>query len=105
MYGGLIDPVTGWQSWEPERFTSIWQDFVDRWRERNDRMNVIARIVRGDWTMLDRNAKLLSAKSPNVIHVGLEDTAAAASMVPTVRVHASDPADPDSEHAAAQMER
>jgi hypothetical protein len=104
MYGGLIDPATGWESWEAT-ITRLWQEFVERWRERNDRMNLIARVVRGDWTVLDRNAKLLTAKSPNVIQVGLEDTAAAASMVPTVRVHASDPADPDAERRASQMER
>ncbi len=104
MYGGMID-ANGWQSWEPDQFTSLWQRFVERWTERNERMNLISRVVRGDWTVIDRNARALSAKSPNVIHVGLEDTAAAASMVPTVRVHASDPSDEDSEHSAAQMER
>jgi hypothetical protein len=104
MYGGLIDPDTGWESWEAHRFTRLWQTFVDRWRIRDERMNLIARVVRGDWTVLDANAKLLSAKSPNVIQVGLEDTAAAASMIPTPRVYASDPADPESERQASQME-
>jgi hypothetical protein len=105
MYGGLVDPATGWEQWEPTKFTRLWQEFVERWRERNDRMNLIARVVRGDWSVVDANARLLSAKSPNVIQVGLEDTAAAASMIPTPRVHASDPSDSDSEHRAAAMER
>lgn len=105
MYGGLIDPDTGWQGWDPEWFTRLWQNFVERWTERNQRMNIIARVVRGDWTVLDRNARPLSAKSPNVIQVGLEDTAAAASMVPTVRVHSSDMSDEEAENKAAQMER
>jgi hypothetical protein len=104
MYGGLIDPDTGWEHWDADRFTRLWQTFVDRWRGRDERMNLIARVVRGDWTVLDKDAKLLSAKSPNVIQVGLEDTAAAASMIPTPRVYASDPADPVSERQAQQME-
>lgn len=88
---GLVDAVTGLEVWDERRFTLLWQDFVERQIERDERMNLIDGVVRGRWAAYNVNDDGLVPKSPNIIQVGLEDTAAAAAMVPTVRVASSRP--------------
>jgi hypothetical protein len=105
VYGhGVVDPDTGLELWDEHKFTSMWGRFVERHMERDERMDTIARVVRGDWSVVNVNDEILTPKSPNIIHVGLEDTAAAAAMIPTVRVAASKPGDSASEKRAAKME-
>lgn len=98
-------PLGSFSPWDPEVFTKVWQRFVERWTERDDRMDLIARVVIGDWDAVDTADKKLPVRSPNVIHSGLMDTAASAAMVPTVRVGASRPGQRRSEERAAIMEQ
>jgi hypothetical protein len=106
MYGsGDVDEVTGLELWDPQQFTRLWQRFVERQIERDERMDLIARVVRGDWSVVDADDSQLWSKSPNIIQVGLEDTAAAAAMIPTVRVQASDPSKETAKKQAAKMEQ
>lgn len=102
---GEKNPVTGLELWDERRFTRLWQHFVERQIERDQRMDNIAAVVRGDWTVVDVDDSQLKPKSPNIIQVGLEDTAASAAMIPTVRVAPSKSGDKKSEGRAAKMEQ
>lgn len=57
-----------------------------RYRDRDLRMNLMDDVVRGDYHQVDPSEDPLTSRSPNLIQVALEDTAEAASLMPTIRV-------------------
>lgn len=69
-----------------DRFSVLWQRYSERWQGRDDRMDTIDKVVRGDWTVFGPDDEAAENRSPNLIQVALEDTAEAASLVPSVRV-------------------
>jgi hypothetical protein len=78
--------------------------FRERWAERDVRMDVMDSVVRGDWQVGGPDTDDVENRSPNLIQVALEDTAEAASLIPSTRVAPSGPSDEDHERADA-MER
>ena len=62
----------------------------DAWRvrqlERDERHDIIDRVVAGEFEIFDPDEEKLTSYSPNMIQVALEDTAQAASPLPSVRV-------------------
>lgn len=74
----------------------------DRWSARDERMEIMERAVSGEFGLTDEHGDTVDNKSPNMIQVALEDTAEAASIVPSVRVQ---PSQPDMKAQAAAMER
>lgn len=89
---------------DAEEFTVSWQRFHLRWAERNDRFDKVARIARGDWTVVAPDDEELISRSPNMVQVALEDTAESSNLLPTVRVMAS-AATPEAKEDASIMER
>lgn len=83
---------------------SKYRTYRDRWAERNERMDAVLDAIHGDYDVDDPNDDAIANRSPNFIQVAMEDTAEAASIIPTVRV---DPSGPDREdrEAADYMER
>jgi hypothetical protein len=75
-----------------------------RHRNRDERMEIIEKAVAGDFGLIDEDGDDIDNKSPNLIQVALEDTAEAASVVPTVRV-VPPKVDKASKKQAAAMER
>lgn len=73
-----------------------------RWKDRDERMDVMTAAVNGDFDVLDEQGDDVDNKSPNLVQVALEDTAEAASIVPSVRVK---PSEPDAKDKASAMER
>jgi hypothetical protein len=67
-------------------------------------METIDSVVRGDFDVFDADEEGIDSRSPNLIQVALEDTAEAASLVPTVRVQADKPSK-ESKKVAQKMER
>jgi hypothetical protein len=67
----LVDLVTSWRA---------------RYLERDRRHTRIDEIVTDDGVLTDANGEPLDRVSPNLIQVGIEDTADAAALVPSVRV-------------------
>lgn len=65
---------------------SAWRE---RYAERDDRMQVLDAVVRGDFTAVDPDGAEVENRSPNLVQVALEDTAEAASLLPTIRVSPS----------------
>ena len=70
---------------------SKFRAFRDRWSERNDRMDDILDAINGDYDVDDPSDDAIENRSPNFIQVAMEDTAEAASVMPTVRVDPSGP--------------
>jgi hypothetical protein len=88
-----------------ETFSAVWGRYHQRWRERGVRMDRIDRAARGEWAiMLPDDDTIEESSSPNLILAGLEDTAEAASLVPSVRVKPS-ATDPRAKEVAAKMEQ
>lgn len=87
-----------------EEIPALWTNFRNRWVSRDERMFLIDNVVKGDWTVLGIDDESLESRSPNLIQVALEDTAEAASLVPTVRVIPSGPSQ-QAEKRAAKMEQ
>jgi hypothetical protein len=86
--------------------TSKYLHFRSRWEERNSRMIDVTNAVNGVWTDVDDpQDRAIKDRSPNMVAVALEDTAESSSLVPTVRVTPSDPADQSSIDRAREMER
>lgn len=83
---------------------ALWVAYQQRWTERDERMDTTARVVAGDWDVYDMAHDDVENRSPNLIQVALEDTAEAASLVPSIRVRPSEQDDEGKERAAA-MER
>jgi len=69
---------------------------------RDERMDIIDLAVNGDFDMVDDYGDTVDNKSPNMIQVALEDTAEAASLIPSVRVR---PSTMEKEPDASAMER
>jgi hypothetical protein len=78
--------------------------FRQRWADRNERMATIIEAANGEFGVDDPGDDAIENRSPNVIQVALEDTAEAASLIPTVRVAPSGPTQADRDKAVA-MER
>lgn len=60
--------------------------YRQRWRDRDVRMKDIDDVVGGDFNVFDPDEKIIENRSVNMIQVGIEDTAEAAALLPTVRV-------------------
>jgi hypothetical protein len=87
-----------------EHLPSMFTAFRERWNERDDRMMLMDSVVRGEWDQVGPDEEAIENRSPNLVQVALEDTAEAASLVPTVRVIPSAGSDLAKNRAAA-MER
>lgn len=83
---------------------SLVNSLVSRWAGRDERIRLIDAVVSGDWTVLGQDDEALENRSPNLIQVALEDTAEAASIVPTVRMIPSTGSE-RSKKCATAMER
>lgn len=85
-----------------EELPSLFTAFRTRWTERDERITLTDRVVStGDFTVADQTDADLTNRSPNLIQVGIEDTAEAASTLPTPRVTPSGPTDTAKTRAAA----
>lgn len=78
--------------------------FRQRWQERNTRMDQITDAVKGVWDVDGPDDDEIQNRSPNFIQVALEDTAEAASLIPSVRVTPSGQK-PEQKDSASAMER
>ena len=87
-----------------ETIPALWTSFSNRWRARNERMLLMNSVVKGDMSVLGIDDEALENRSPNLIQVALEDTAEAASLVPTIRVIPSS-GNQGAEKRAALMEQ
>ena len=82
----------------------IYANWRTRWSERDDRIAEIDLVVSGDYEVYDPDERTVENRSPNLIQVALEDTAEAASLVPTVRITPNKPTK-SSRQTAAGMEK
>lgn len=87
-----------------EQLPAIFASFRNRWSERDARMRTLVEAVNGDYDLIDDEGDEITMRSPNLVHVALEDTAEAAAVVPTIRVDPSETSD-KGRTAAAAMER
>jgi hypothetical protein len=87
-----------------DQIPSLYTAFRHRWAERDGRVQLVDSVVAGDWDVLGPDDEELENRSPNLVQVALEDTAEAASLVPTVRVIPSAGSDTAKSRASA-MER
>jgi hypothetical protein len=87
-----------------EHLPALYTAFRERWNDRDDRMLLMDQVVRGEWDEVGPDEESIENRSPNLVQVALEDTAEAASLVPTVRVIPSSGSDLSKNRAAA-MER
>ena len=78
-----------------EELPSMLTAYQNRWRERDERMRIISEAVAGNWSVSDDFGDNVENRSPNMVQVALEDTAEAASLIPSVRVKPSGPSDDD----------
>lgn len=87
-----------------DKVPALYLHYRNRWVDRDDRVIIIDEVVKGDLSVKDPNDAELENRSPNLIQVGIEDTAEAASSIPVARV---DPASgsQESKNRAAAMER
>lgn len=60
--------------------------YRSRFAARDARMVTIDQVVRGEYGQVDPEEEEVTSRSPNLIQVALEDTAEAASIMPTIRV-------------------
>jgi hypothetical protein len=60
-----------------------------RWEQRDERIATMDLVLKGEWSAVDPDDDEIETRSPNMIQVALEDTAEAASILPTVRVQPS----------------
>lgn len=74
-----------------------------RWKDRDERMQIMDDVVKGNWSIVDPDDDEVTSRSPNMIQVALEDTAEAASYQPTIRVKPSG-AGPTAKKKASAME-
>jgi len=71
---------------EVDKLPSMYSAWRQRYTERDLRIDVIDRTVKGDFDEFDPDEENVTSRSPNMIQVALEDTAEAASVIPTIRV-------------------
>jgi hypothetical protein len=69
-----------------EEIPALFNAFRQRWQDRDERVILTDQVVAGDLSVLGPDDEALINRSPNMIQVGIEDTAEAASMLPTVRI-------------------
>lgn len=69
-----------------EELPTLYASWRQRHAERDLRHGVIDSVVSGDFSVFDPDEEKIENRSPNLVQVALEDTAEAASIVPTVRV-------------------
>jgi len=90
---------------DPAHFSACWTRYHERWGERNQRMERIERAARGEWSIrLPDDKPVEESHSPNLILTALEDTAEAASLIPSVRIKPSGTTDA-SKKVAGKMEK
>jgi len=83
----------------------LYSSWKTRWQDRDARMDTMAKVVRGDFGVLNEyDGQKVESRSPNVVQVALEDTAEAASIMPTIRVRPCK-AGPTAKEKAQRMER
>jgi len=69
-----------------EELPDLWIAFKNRQQDRDDRNEIISRVVAGDYCVEDDNEEEIENRSVNLIQVALEDTSESASLMPTLRV-------------------
>ena len=74
---------------DTDRLASMYAAWRARYEERDVRIDTIDRVIKGEFDVFDPDEEGIDSKSPNLIQVALEDTAEAASLVPTIRVQPS----------------
>jgi hypothetical protein len=67
----------------------IYTSWRNRYHDRDNRMELIDRVITGDFGVFDPEDEPIESRSPNFVQVALEDTAEAASLMPTLRVEPS----------------
>jgi hypothetical protein len=67
----------------------IYTAWRNRYHDRDNRMELIDRVITGDFGVFDPEDEPIESRSPNFVQVALEDTAEAASLMPTLRVEPS----------------
>lgn len=87
-----------------EDLPRVYSGWRQRYAERDERMVTIDSVVQGEYAQVDPEEDSVESRSPNLIQVALEDTAEAASMLPTIRV-APDRPGPTAKKQAAKMEQ
>ena len=83
---------------------ALYSAYKARQEDRDARIEIIDKVVRGDFSVFDPDEEKVEPRSPNLIQVALEDTAEAASLVPTIRVQPAGTSK-EAKRVAAQMER
>lgn len=65
----------------------LYESWRSRWRERDDRIEAITKVLKGDTSSVVNkyDETPIKSRSPNMIQVALEDTSEAAALVPTIR--------------------
>lgn len=89
---------------EIDKLPAMYSAWRTRYEERDLRCDIIDRTVKGDFDEFDPDEENVTVRSPNLIQVALEDTAEAASVIPTIRVQPSK-ATQASKRVATRMER
>jgi hypothetical protein len=79
-------PPERWPLIDVDHLPVLYTQYRARYTERDERYTAIDEVVRGDFSAFDPDDESLTSSSPNLIQVALEDTAEAASVVPTIRV-------------------
>lgn len=97
------------ESNEPEQIevasiARLYGSWRARYVDRDQRWMRMDAVVRGEYDAVDPEEDPLESKSPNLIQVALEDTAEAASLMPTLRVKPMKNG-PTAKETAARMER
>lgn len=64
----------------------LYEAYRERYRDRDERVELIQKVVRGDFSVFDPEGDDIDSRSPNLVQVALEDTAEAASGLPTIRI-------------------
>jgi hypothetical protein len=72
-----------------ERLPIMYTAYRARYIDRDQRMELIDAVVAGEFEVFDPDEERIEARTPNLVQVALEDTAEAASLVPTIRVQPS----------------
>lgn len=86
------------------RLPAVYTAWRARYEERATRFELIDKAVRGEFDVFDPDEESIESRSPNLIQVALEDTAEAASLMPSVRVQPTK-AGPQAKSQAEAMER
>ena len=69
-----------------DRLPTLYAAWRERYRDRDDRYEIIDAVVAGDFNVKDNDDEDVENSAPNFIQVMMEDTAESASLMPTLRV-------------------